>query len=224
MVTKKSPRANLEDKKSVFVLLGLVMVLSMVFITLEWSRANVRIVNIDDLYGIPTDEDLIPQTAAPATPPPPPPPPPSFIEEIEIVDNNTRASEVKFVSETNENEIVNLVTTTSYEVTPEADPEVVLIFVEQMPEFNGNVHDYLSKSVRYPAIAIEHGIEGKVICQFVINRDGSVVDVVVLKGVHPSLDSEALRVVKSMPNWKPGRQNGKAVRVKCTIPVSFRLR
>ena len=82
---------------------------------------------------------------------------------------------------------------------------------------------YLAENIKYPMIAQENGIQGRVICQFVVNKDGSIVDINVVRSVDPSLDKEAIRVIKSMPKWKPGMQRGKAVRVKFTLPVVFRL-
>ena len=103
----------------------------------------------------------------------------------------------------------------------------VYVSVETMPEFPGGqqgLFKYLSENVKYPVIAQENGIQGRVICQFVVNRDGSIVDVeVVHSGGDPSLDNEAIRVIKSMPKWKPGMQKGKPVRVKYTLPVIFKL-
>lgn len=95
-----------------------------------------------------------------------------------------------------------------------------------MPTFpggNGALMAYLSKSIKYPAIAEENGIQGRVVCSFVVERDGSVSDIRIVKSVDPSLDKEAQRVIASMPKWIPGRQNGQAVRVKYSLPVTFRL-
>ena len=82
---------------------------------------------------------------------------------------------------------------------------------------------WLQKNIKYPSIAAENGVQGRVIVQFVVNKDGSIVDPVVLRSVDPYLDKEAIRVVKSMPKWKPGEQRGKPVRVKFTLPVMFKL-
>jgi len=98
--------------------------------------------------------------------------------------------------------------------------------VEQMPQFPGGdaaLMQYLSSHIKYPAVAEENGIQGRVVCTFVVERNGSITDVRVVKSVDPSLDKEAVRVIKSMPNWIPGKQNGSAVRVKYTVPVTFRL-
>lgn len=98
--------------------------------------------------------------------------------------------------------------------------------VEQMPSFpggNGALMSYLANNIKYPVVAQENGIQGRVVVSFVVERDGSITDVNVIRGVDPSLDREAQRVVRSMPRWNPGKQNGQAVRVKYTVPVSFRL-
>lgn len=98
--------------------------------------------------------------------------------------------------------------------------------VEQMPQFpggDGALMQYLSSHIKYPVVAEENGIQGRVVCTFVVERNGSITDVRVVKSVDPSLDKEAVRVIKGMPNWIPGKQNGSAVRVKYTVPVTFKL-
>ena len=98
--------------------------------------------------------------------------------------------------------------------------------VEQMPSFPGGMGalmSWLSQNIKYPVIAAENGVQGRVIVQFVVEKDGSITDVKVAKSVDPSLDKEASRVVKAMPRWQPGKQNGSAVRVKYTVPVQFKL-
>ena len=108
-----------------------------------------------------------------------------------------------------------------------SEDDVVFVLVESMPEFPGGqqaLFKYLSENVKYPVIAQENGIQGRVICQFVVNKDGSIDDIeVVRSGGDPSLDKEAVRLIRSMPKWKPGRHKGKAVRVKYAVPVNFKL-
>ena len=82
---------------------------------------------------------------------------------------------------------------------------------------------YIAKSIKYPVVAQDIGIQGRVTCTFVVNKDGTIVDAQVVRGIDPALDKEALRVINSMPKWKPGKQRGKPVRVKFTLPVTFRL-
>ena len=109
---------------------------------------------------------------------------------------------------------------------PKVEETKVFDVVEEMPQFPGGqaaLLEYLAKNIKYPVVAEENGVQGRVIVTFVVERDGSITDVRVVKSVDPSLDKEAARVVKSMPKWQPGKQNGSAVRVKYTVPVQFRL-
>ena len=111
-------------------------------------------------------------------------------------------------------------------VKPKEEENKVFDVVEQMPSFPGGtaaLMAYLQKAIKYPPVAEENGIQGRVICTFVVERDGSVTDVRIAKSVDPSLDKEAQRVVSAMPKWIPGKQNGQSVRVKYTLPVTFRL-
>jgi protein TonB len=111
-------------------------------------------------------------------------------------------------------------------VKPKEEENKVFDVVEQMPSYpggNGALMQYLSSHIKYPVTAEQNGIQGRVICTFVVERDGSITDVRIAKSVDPSLDKEAMRVVSSMPKWIPGKQNGSAVRVKYTLPVTFRL-
>ena len=109
---------------------------------------------------------------------------------------------------------------------PKEEETKVFDVVEQMPSFPGGpsaLMQYLSSNIKYPVVAEENGVQGRVVCTFVVEKDGSITDVRVIKSVDPSLDKEAMRVVKGMPKWIPGKQNGSAVRVKYTVPVTFRL-
>ena len=109
---------------------------------------------------------------------------------------------------------------------PKEEETKVFDVVEQMPSFPGGpsaLMQFLSSNIKYPVVAEENGVQGRVVCTFVVEKDGSITDVRVIKSVDPSLDKEAMRVVKSMPKWIPGKQNGSAVRVKYTLPVTFRL-
>ena len=222
MDVKKSPKANLEKSKVFFTLIGFVMVLSMLFIALEWSRSKVPIYSDSGVSNIDFDDVDMPQTREQVNVPPPPPPPPVSIVEFVAVDNTAATVDPDFSSEINKNDI-EPVKPSAQVIDFTDDSDVEFVVVEQMPEFIGNVFEFLSKHINYPQNAVDNQIQGKVICQFIVNKDGSIVDVVVVRGVHPSLDAEAVRVVKTMPKWKPGLQRGKAVRVKYTLPISFKL-
>lgn len=222
---KKSPKVSLEDKKFIYLLIGFVLALSLVYIALEWTDKEITVYeDVDTDFVFEEELDII-QTAETPPPPPPPPPAPVVVEVLNVVEDDQEVEEVEIVSEDDvEEEIVIDVPVAA--PIEEEEEDVVFQVVEKMPEFPGGqqaLFEYLSKNIRYPVIAQENGLQGRVICQFVVNQDGSIVDIVVVRSVDPSLDKEAERVIKSMPKWKPGEQRGKAVRVKYTLPVNFRL-
>lgn len=224
MDVKKSPKATLEDKKMLFLLMGFVMVLSLLYIGLEWTNSEVKVYDVANSDFLLEDEIEI-QTTQEELPPPPPPPVPEVIEELNIVEDDVKTETIKIETEDNKDKIVISAPVAAPKVVEE-DDQVIFQVVETMPTFPGGdqaLFKFLSDNIRYPVIAQENGIQGRVICQFVVNRDGSIVDVEVVRSVDPSLDREAIRVIRSMPNWKPGMQRGKAVRVKYTLPVNFRL-
>ena len=224
MHIKKSENASLEKDKLVYVLMGLVFVLSLVYVALEWTEREVTKYDVADTEFLFEEEVEIQQTS-PETPPPPPPPAVQEVEVLNVVEDNVETETIEVTTEENEQEVVIAAPIEVVE-EPEED-EVVFVIVESMPEFPGGqqaLFKYLSENVKYPVIAQENGIQGRVICQFVVNKDGSIVDVeVVRSGGDPSLDKEAGRVIKSMPKWKPGKKRGKPVRVKYTVPVNFKL-
>ena len=224
MQVKKSEKASLENDKLVYVLMGLVFVLSLVYVALEWTEREVTKYEVTDTEFLFEEEVEIQQTSQ-ETPPPPPPPAVQEVEVLNVVEDNVETESIEVNTEETEQEVVIAAPIEVVE-EPEED-EVVFVVVESMPEFPGGqqaLFKYLSENVKYPVIAQENGIQGRVICQFVVNKDGSIVDVeVVRSGGDPSLDKEAIRVIKSMPKWKPGKQRGKAVRVKYTVPVNFKL-
>ena len=225
MQLKKSQKASLEDKKVVYVLMGFVFVLSLCYVALEWTEKEVTKYEVADMEFTFEEEVEIQQTTQETTPPPPPPP----VHEVEVLNVGEDDVETESIEiNTEDDKDVEVVIAAPVEApVEEEEEEVVFVVVETMPEFPGGqqaLFKYLSENVKYPVIAQENGIQGRVICQFVVNKDGSIVDVeVVRSGGDASLDKEAVRVIKSMPKWKPGKQRGKAVRVKYTVPVNFRL-
>lgn len=225
MQVKKSPKASLENKKLTYLLMGFVFVLSICYVALEWTEKEVTKYEVQDMDFLIEDEIEIQQTSQDITPPPPPPPV-QEVQVLNVVEDNVETEHIEIKTEENKEEVV--IAPPVEEVKVEEEPEeVVFVVVETMPEFPGGqqaLFKYLSENVKYPVIAQENGIQGRVICQFVVNKDGSIVDVeVVRSGGDASLDKEAVRVIKSMPKWKPGKQRGKAVRVKYTVPVNFKL-
>ena len=224
MHIKKSEKASLEKDKLVYVLMGLVFTLSLVFVALEWTEKEVKVHTVVE-ETVWNDEELDIQQTSQETPPPPPPPAVQEVEVLNVVEDNVETETIEVTTEETEQEVV--IAAPVEAPVEEEEEEVVFVVVEKMPEFSGGqqaLFKFLSENVKYPVIAQENGIQGKVICQFTVNKDGSIVDVqVVRSGGDPSLDKEAVRVIKSMPKWKPGQQRGKPVRVKYTVPVNFKL-
>lgn len=228
MKVKKSPKANLETKKMTWQLMGYVIVLSLMFVAFEWSERDKQIDMSGQVQDIVAEEEMIPITEQQTTPPPPPPPQEvQKVEEVlKIVENDVQVEDAQIMSSEDDNTAVEIKTVAPPPVEEEVKEEEIFQVVEEMPEFPGGMAElmkFLGNNIKYPAVAQENGIQGRVIIQFVVEKDGSVANPVVAKGVDPALDKEALRVVKSMPKWKPGKQRGKAVRVKYTVPVTFRL-
>lgn len=230
MEVKKSPKADLEGKKLIFSEIGLALALGLTLAAFEWTSEDVTVQNLEVQQEEVVEEEMVPITTQDQIkPPPPPPPPPPVADALTIVDNETEINEEFELNDTEaddntEFEIRDLEPTVVEEEEP-AEQEVFII-VEQMPLFPGGeeaLRRYLATEVKYPVIAQENGIQGRVFVKFVIMPDGSVSNVEVARPFDPNLDKEAVRVVKSMPKWTPGKQRGKAVRVSYTVPINFVL-
>ena len=227
MEIKKSPKANLEDKRLTFVFMGLIVALAILYTAFEWTQREITVHEAENEDFLVEEEIQIDQTFQEETPPPPPEPEevPEVIEEIKIVDDDVKTEEVNFTTEDTKEE-VKIQQIELPEEPEEEEIEEVFMVVEEMPEFPGGMAKlmkYFSDNVRYPVVAADNGIQGRVICQFTVWKDGTIRDIVVVKGVDKALDKEAVRLIENMPNWKPGKQRGKAVSCKYTVPVSFRL-
>ena len=223
MEVKKSPKADLEGKKSTWLLVGYVVVLAFMFVAFEWTQRDVKIDTSQAVADVVFEEEIIPITETPEQAAPPPPEAPKVAELLEIVDDKADIEETTtIINEDNQARVeVKYVPVQVVEEEP-----TIFEVVENMPDFPGGqaaLMQYLAKNIKYPTIAQENGTQGRVIVQFVVNKDGSIVDAKVVRSVDPYLDKEALRVINTMPKWKPGMQRGKPVRVKFTVPVMFRL-
>ena len=229
MEAKKTPKADLENKKILFSEIGLAVALGITLAAFEATSQDVTIQNLEVQQEEVVEEEMVPVTTQDQIkPPPPPPPPPPVAESLNIGDDNTEGpQDFDFNSETEEDAEVEI-REVEAEVVEEEEPaeQEVFLIVEQMPVFPGGdaeLRKYLAQSVKYPVIAQENGIQGRVFVKFVIAADGSVTNVEVARPFDPNLDKEAVRVVKSMPKWTPGKQRGKAVRVSYTVPINFVL-
>ncbi len=220
MEAKKNPEADLERRKGSFVLIGLITALAITLVGLEWTTFEKQLGSLGSLDIDFLEEEVIPPSA---TPPPPPPPPPAPTTVLEIVDDKEDIVEVEIIDqEIKEDTKVEIVQ--RQEVIEE---EQIFTIVEEMPSFpggEGELFKYLGKNIKYPQMATDAGISGVVYVTFVVDKEGKIRDVKVLRGIGGGCDEEAVRVVKSMPTWKAGKQRGKAVTVQYNLPIRFTLR
>ena len=229
MEIKKSEKANLENKKLLFVEIGLVISLAITLFAFEWTSTETEVAMLEDTQELVLEEEIIPITQEAPPPPPAAPKIPVLSDQIDIVDDEIEVDDDLFMNLEDDSslgvEIMDYVEVEEEVVEEEAIP---FQLVEEKPSFNGGDANQFSKWVNsrlvYPEIAKENGVQGRVTLQFTVEKDGTVTKVKVLRGVDPSLDKEAVRVVSMSPKWKPGKQRDRAVPVTYTFPVIFQLR
>ena len=229
MEIKKSEKANLENKKLLFLELGLIISLGIVWFAFEWTSKETNVSILEDTAEVVLEEEIIPITQE--TPPPPPSAPkiPVLSDQIDIVDDEIEVNDDLFMNlEDDANMGVEIMEYVEVEEEVVEEEAIPFQLVEEKPSFQGGDANQFSKWVNsrleYPEIAKENGVQGRVTLQFTVEKDGSVTKVKVLRGVDPSLDKEAVRVVSMSPKWKPGKQRDRAVPVTYTFPVIFQLR
>ncbi|PZX19489.1 protein TonB [Breznakibacter xylanolyticus] len=225
MEVKKSPKVDLENKKTLFMQVGMVVALSVILIAFEWTSSDAKKSEFDSIQEAAVEEEIIPITRQEEMKPPPPPPPPRVSDVLTIVEDDVKLDEELDLREFEEKEEVVFTNMVAPQEEEEADAPVFFI-VEKMPEFPGGneaLQRYIAQSIKYPVIAQENGIQGRVFVSFVVNAKGQVVDVKIARGVDANLDKEAIRVVMAMPTWTPGEQRGKKVKVSYTVPINFVL-
>ncbi len=225
MEIKKTPRADLENKKGVFFQIGLILALLIVFGAFEYKSYDKQTIDLASRAVDDTPEEIIPITEQKVKPPPPPPP--KQVTQIKIVEDDVEVEDeididVDADDDTEMEEYIPM------EIEEEEATEAeIFTVVESMPEFPGGgtgaLMQYLGQNIKYPPLAKESGIQGRVFINFVVEPDGSISNVRVLRGIGGGCDEEAVRVVEGMPNWKPGKQRGKPVRVSYNLPVKFTL-
>lgn len=224
MEIKKNPKADLENKKTIFFEIGLIIALLVVFAAFEYKSYDKITIDLSQRAVDDTPEEIIPITEQKVKPPPPPPP--KQVTQIKIVEDDVEVDdEIDIDVDIDDDAVIE-----EY-IPPEDDDEEVLeseIFtvVESMPEFPGGMGElmkYLGQNIKYPPLAKESGIQGRVFINFVVEPTGAISNVKVLRGIGGGCDEEAIRVVEAMPKWKPGKQRGKNVRVSYNLPVKFTL-
>ena len=222
MELKKNPEADLERRKSSLRWMGVLAAMALMLVSFEWKTFDEVVAGLGDYKADLVEDEIVPISFQ--QPPPPPPPPPQEATILDIVEDDEDVEEDlviedQTVDETTEIEFIE-------ETVEEVVEEEIFTIVQDMPSFpggDGAMLSFLGKNIKYPTLAKESGIQGTVYVTFVVEKDGSVSDVKVLRGIGGGCDEEAIRVVKSMPKWTPGKQRGKPVKVQYNLPCRFVL-
>lgn len=227
MEAKKSPKANLEKWKGLFLEVGLVAALTGALVAFNWKSYDTEVQEFSTRTVVEEVEEVVLQTQE-DQPEPEPPEAPEITTEFEVVDDNKEIENELHV-DMNDNANTQVVEFTPVETTEEVveKEEEIFVFVEEQPSFPGGdeeLYKFLAENIQYPALARENNVEGKVFVQFVVEKNGSITQVKLVKDIGSGCGQEAMRVVKSMPKWKPGKQRGTAVRSQFTLPIRFKLR
>ncbi|MCK5137164.1 MAG: energy transducer TonB [Bacteroidales bacterium] len=228
MNLKKTKHANLEKKRGVYFIIGLIVTLSIVLISFEWTTPTEGIADIEKVKDIDFESEMIQITRREEPKPEPKPELPPIIDAILPVDDDIELDDIEFNIEVTKK--------TKYDylyVPPDVGEKIeggedFFYIVEDMPTFNGGDPNkefswYIARNLRYPEIAAENGVSGRVIVQFDIDKTGSLVDAKIFRSIDPALDEEAIRVVLTSPKWTPGKQRNKAVKVRYIFPINFVL-
>ncbi len=228
MELKKNPKADLEKRRGLYLEIGLVVILAATLVAFEVKSYDSEEETAFQREVIDEPEEVIIQTDVVEPPPPPPPEVPEVTTLINVVDDEQKI-ENEFVVNAEVTEETKNVEITQVKVEEEVEvaEEPIFTVVESEPEFPGGMealYKYLAQNIKYPQLARENGITGKVYVTFVVEKDGSIANPRILRDIGGGCGAEAIRVVKAMPKWSPGKQRGKAVRVQFNLPVNFNLK
>ena len=221
MQPKKTPQADVEKKSSTFFLVGMLVSLGVVITAFSYKQYEEQVKVLQSDLEVDVEEEMTEVTRQQEKPPPPPPPP-----EIKIVEDDVEVEEDQPEIEEQDVDQETVVEDIPVVEEKKEEEDKVFVAVEDNPVFPGGqkaMYKWLANNLKYPQREKEVGIQGRVIVQFVVNKDGSITQVNAVKGPSEGLKKEAERAISRMPNWSPGKQRGKPVRVKYTIPVFFRL-
>mgnify|MGYP006282767405 CR=1 FL=1 len=227
MERKKTKKADLESKKGLFLEIGYIVTLGIILLAFEWTSKPKEVKGFTKEDKGDVAQESVPVTRQQEKKEPPPPPPPKTTEVINIVDNDVQIDDELVLEETEADQDTRVQIDAFAQEEEEEEEQQVFVKVEDMPTFRGeglnSFRNWVQSHLEYPTIAAENGIEGTVYVRFVVDTDGSISNVTVLRGVDPSLDEEAVATIKDAPEWEPGKQRGKPVRVQFNIPIVFRL-
>lgn len=228
MELKKNPKADLEKRRGLYLEIGLVVILVAALVAFNVKSYDQEQVEVVQRTAMDEVEDIVIQTQQEELPPPPPPEAPEVVTELNIIEDDAKSdNEIGIVNAEVTDKTENIeITPVVVEQEEEEDEQVIFQVVENDPEFPGGLeamYKFLAQNIKYPQLARENNITGKVYVTFVVEKDGSVSNARVLRDIGGGCGAEAIRVVKSMPKWTPGKQRGKAVRVQYNLPVNFNL-
>lgn len=225
MEPKKNPKKDLNRQRTLFLQIGLVIALTIVFLAFEWRTYEQNESLLSAGGPVQIDEEMVQITQQEQ--PPEPPKAPEVTTMLDIVDDDVVVEdEINIDVEARADQAVQSYVPVLTDEEPEPVAEEIFTFVEEYPAFPGGdraLKEYIVNNIKYPEVARQSGITGIVYVQFVVEKDGSISDVKVVRGIGGGCDEEAVRVVKSMPKWKPGKQRGQPVRVYFTLPIEFKL-
>ncbi|MFA5817237.1 MAG: energy transducer TonB [Bacteroidales bacterium] len=229
MISKKTERANLEKKKSLFTEIGLVMALIFTLVAFEYTKEDLKESSLQALRDAQGEEEIIPITRQELQKLAEPPKPKTVIIDLKIVEDDVKLEDnLDFDAfDANQNDAIKIATVVGNTKEEEDEDKTVFQIVEDMPSFQGgtieNFRNYIQETVKYPQLAMENSISGTVYVSFVVNRRGEVSNINIVRGVDPSLDEAVISALKNAPKWEPGKQRGKPVNVSFSIPVKFIL-
>ena len=225
MNIKKSPKADLENKRVLFIQLGLIFTLAIVLFAFEWKTYDRILTDLGVREVVEVPEEMIEITRQDQALPPPAPPPQTT--QFKIVEDNVEIIDDFVIDvDVDQKTVIEAYIPPAVSQEEEIQEQVIFIVVEDSPTFPGGDEArirFLNDNIHYPQMAKESGIQGTVFITFVVERDGSVTDVRILRGIGGGCDEEAIRVVKLMPQWHPAKQYGKAVRYQYNMPITFKL-
>jgi protein TonB len=228
MEPKKSKKADLQRLRGLFLQIGFIFSLGMALLAFEWTSSPEKVKGFNRNNDGEILQESVPITRQQERKQPPPPPPPKTTEIINIVENNVEIEDELILEETEADQDTRVsIDAFEQEEEEEDDLNDVFVRVEDMPKFQGEglnaFRRFVQRNLRYPDMAHDNGIEGTVYLRFIVDKDGSLTDISVLRGVDPALDEAAVAAVKGSPKWEPGKQRGKPVKVSCTMPIAFVL-